>query len=259
MRAIILSAGQGKRLHPHTAEIPKCLLPVRGDEPVLEVQLRALAACGVSEASVLVGFGSQRVEDFLCDHPLPGIRVKTVYNPFFATSDNLVTCCWARSEMQGDFILLNGDTLFEAAVLERLLASPPAPLTLAVNEKAAYDDDDMKVSVDAQGRLRAVGKTLDPAIVNGESIGLMIFRGEGPRIFRDALEAAVNEPSALSAWYLSVVNRIAWRTRVETASISGLWWGELDTPEDLEHVRSAFASMQAERLLACEQPVVAHA
>jgi choline kinase len=87
----------------------------------------------------------------------------------------------------------------------------------------------------------------------------MIFRGEGPRIFRDALEAAVNEPSALSAWYLSVVNRIAWRTRVETASISGLWWGELDTPEDLEHVRSAFASMQAERLLACEQPVVAHA
>ena len=126
MRAIILSAGQGKRLHPLTAEIPKCLLPVRGEEPVLEVQLRALAACGVSEASVLVGFGAQRVEDFLRGNPLPGIRVRTVYNPFFAITDNLVTCCWARSEMQGDFILLNGDTLFETAVLERLLASPPA-------------------------------------------------------------------------------------------------------------------------------------
>ena len=150
MRAIILSAGQGKRLHPHTAEIPKCLLPVRGEEPVLEVQLRALAACGVSEASVLVGFGAQRVEDFLREHPLPGIRVKTVYNPFFATSDNLATCCWARSEMQGDFILLNGDTLFETAVLGRLLASPPATLTLAVDRKAAYDDDDMKVAVDAR-------------------------------------------------------------------------------------------------------------
>ena len=33
MRAIILSAGQGKRLHPLTAEIPKCLLPVRGRSP----------------------------------------------------------------------------------------------------------------------------------------------------------------------------------------------------------------------------------
>jgi choline kinase len=250
MRAIILSAGQGKRLHPLTAKIPKCLLPVRGEKPVLEVQLRALAACGVSEASVLVGFGSQRVEDFLCDHPLPGIRVRTVYNPFFATTDNLVTCCWARSEMQGDFVLLNGDTLFETAVLERLLASPPAPLTLAVNQKADYDDDDMKVAVDAQGRLRSVGKTLDPAIVNGESIGLMFFRGEGPRIFRDALEAAIGEPSSLRAWYLSVVNRIAWRSRVAAAFITGLWWGELDTPEDLEHVRTAFASMEAERLQA---------
>jgi choline kinase len=248
VRAIILSAGQGKRLYPLTAELPKCLLPVRGAEPVLEVQLRALAACGVNEASVLVGFGAQRVEHFLREHPLPGIRVKTVYNPFYATTDNLVTCCWARSEMQGDFILLNGDTLFEIAVLERLLASPPAPLTLAVDHKASYDDDDMKVSVDAQGRLRSVGKALDPATVNGESIGLMFFRDEGPRIFRGALEAAIREPSAQRSWYLSVVNRIAWRTRVATSHITGLWWGELDTPDDLEHVRAAFAPMEAERL-----------
>lgn len=251
MRAIILSAGQGKRLHPLTAELPKCLLPVRGAEPVLEVQLRALAACGVSEASVLVGFGAQRVEHFLREHPLPGIRVQTVYNPFYATTDNLVTCCWARSEMQGDFLLLNGDTLFETAVLKRLLASPPAPLTLAIDQKAAYDDDDMKVVVDARGRLRAVGKTLDPAIVNAESIGLMLFRDEGPRIFRGALEAAVREPSAQRSWYLSVVNRIAWRTRVATSPITGLWWGELDTHQDLEHVRTAFASMDAERLEMC--------
>jgi choline kinase len=257
MRAIILSAGQGKRLHPHTAEIPKCLLPVRGEEPVLGVQLRALAACGVSEASVLVGFGAQRVDEFLRQHPVPGISVKTVYNPFFATTDNLVTCCWARSEMQNDFILLNGDTLFEAAVLERLLASPPATLTLAINRKAAYDDDDMKVALDAEGRLRAVGKTLDPGIVNGESIGLMYFRAEGPRIFRNALEAAIREPSALNHWYLSVVNRIAWRTRVATASITGLWWGELDTPEDLEDVRDAFASMEPERLEARPHPAPA--
>ena len=106
----------------------------------------------------------------------------------------------------------------------------------------------MKVAVDPQGRLCAVGKTLDPSIVNGESIGLVFFRDAGPRIFRDALEAAIREPSALRAWFLSVVNRIAWRTRVATASITGLWWGELDTPDDLEHVRAAFASMEAERL-----------
>lgn len=36
--------------------------------------------------------------------------------------------------------------------------------------------------------------------------------------------------------------------RVEVASITGLWWAEFDTSDDPEHVRTALASMQAERL-----------
>ena len=58
MKAIILSAGQGRRLLPWTARTPKGLLPVRGAESVLEVQLHALAACGVDEVCVAVGFGA---------------------------------------------------------------------------------------------------------------------------------------------------------------------------------------------------------
>ena len=41
MKAIVLSAGQGKRLLPLTADSPKCLLQVAGDATVLELQLRA--------------------------------------------------------------------------------------------------------------------------------------------------------------------------------------------------------------------------
>ena len=46
--------------------------------------------------------------------------------------------------MTEDFVLLNGDTLFEAPVLERLVHDASAPVTLAIDRKAAYDDDDMK-------------------------------------------------------------------------------------------------------------------
>ena len=42
MRAVILCAGQGRRLLPETSEIPKGLLPVRGDRPILALQLEAL-------------------------------------------------------------------------------------------------------------------------------------------------------------------------------------------------------------------------
>ena len=69
----------------------------------------------------MLGFGADRVERFLDGIRIPGLRVDTLFNPFFASSDNLATCWLARSAMTGDFVLLNGDTLFEDRVLQRLL------------------------------------------------------------------------------------------------------------------------------------------
>ena len=163
LNAIILSAGQGRRLMPHTQDLPKCLLPVDGDRPVLEVQLRALRDGGITDAQIMVGFQADKVEAFLASHPVRGIDVRCVFNPFFDSTDNLVTAWLARSEMTGDFLLLNGDTLFEPGVLRCLLAAPEAPITLVVNGKDQYDADDMKVSVGADGRIRAISKTLATA------------------------------------------------------------------------------------------------
>jgi choline kinase len=42
--------------------------------------------------------------------------------------------------MSEDFILLNGDSLFEAEALRRVLAAPSAPVTLTINRKSEYDD-----------------------------------------------------------------------------------------------------------------------
>jgi choline kinase len=60
--------------------------------------------------------------------------------------------------------------------------------------------------------------------------------------FRVALEEAVRGPEAMQSWYLSVLNTMCLSSVVETVSIEGLWWGEIDTPEDLAKVRSHFLS-----------------
>jgi len=243
VNAIILSAGQGRRLMPYTESLPKCLLPVDGNRPALEVQLRALEACGIKEARVMVGFQAKKVEAFLASTPVPGIHVETMFNPFFDSSDNLVTAWLARPEMQGDFLLMNGDTLFEPAVLHCLLNAPAAPITLVVNGKDEYDDDDMKVSMTSKGRLQAVSKTLTRDIVNGESIGLMRFGGKGTEAFRNALDHAVRTQRGLKAYYLSVIDQLSREIRVETASMTGLWWGEIDSPDDLASVRADLAAL----------------
>jgi choline kinase len=181
MNAIVLSAGQGRRLLPLTQRDPKCLLEVDGPRTVLELQLRALARCGIRHTTVVVGFGADRVERFLAGIRIPNLRVDALFNPFYASSDNLATCWLARVAMTEDFVLLNGDTLFEDRVLLRVLEGPAVPVAVTIDHKARYDDDDMKVAIDANGRLLAIGKRLAPERV-GEPIGCSL-PGTGGKSF----------------------------------------------------------------------------
>lgn len=250
MKAIILSAGQGRRLLPLTERIPKCILTVQG-RPLIEWQIETLTQCGIEDITVIVGFGAEQLESRLAEFTGPH-RIRTLYNPFFASTDNLVSCWVARVEMQEDFLLLNGDTLFEMAVLERLLAAPQRPVTLAIDCKDRYDDDDMKVIRNGE-RLVHVGKKLPLDRVDAESIGMMTFRGDGPRLFRESLERALRNPQALKQWYLSLIDELANSGVVWTQSIKGLEWAEVDCPADLERASRLAAGWVAadQRRSAC--------
>ena len=231
MKAIILSAGQGKRLLPLTAEIPKCLLPIHGRK-LIAWQIDALHRCGVDQITVVTGYCAEKVDEVLQISYGPG-RIRTLFNAAYASTDNLVSCWAVRHEMNQDFILLNGDTLFETAVLKRLLESPDRPVTVVVDHKDRYDDDDMKVEMEGC-RLVRIGKDIAQDNAQGESIGMILFHGEGPMLFRSALKKALNDPNAGRKWYLSVIDEMARVMPVWTCSITGLKWCEVDYPADLK-------------------------
>lgn len=234
-RALILSAGQGRRLLPFTAERPKCLLDLDG-RTVIERQIDGLLATDISDITVVTGYGAGQVEEVL-ERRYGAGGIATLFNPFYEVADNLASCWMARHAIEGTFVLLNGDTLFDLPVLQRLLAAAPRPITLAIDHKAGYDTDDMKVCLDGD-RLTRVGKTLPLASIDGESIGMMCFRPAGSALFRAALERAMRTPEALQSWYLSIIDELAATTgQVFVQSIGGLGWAELDFPHDLEAAR----------------------
>jgi len=239
MKAVILSAGQGSRLLPLTAERPKCLLPL-GPKSLLEWQIDILAGGGVDDIVVVVGFRAGLVDSVLARLVRPGLSIRTVFNPFFNVADNLASCWMARHEMIGDFLLANGDTLFEQRILQRLLGSPSAPITVTIDRKHDYDADDMKVHLDGS-RLLEIGKTLPADRTDGESIGLLLFRDKGPQLFVEAVDRAMHTMEGLKSFYLRVIDQLAKSHRLETATIEGLAWGEVDVPADL---------LRAERLVA---------
>ncbi|MDT8364307.1 MAG: phosphocholine cytidylyltransferase family protein [Nitrosomonas sp.] len=238
-KAIILGAGQGRRLLPLTENTPKCLLPV-SEKPVVAWQIDTLLAAGIDEIVVVGGFQIEQVEkhllEYYCDHP----GVKTIFNPFYEVADNLASCWIAREEMNTDFLLLNGDTLIDTALLAGVLDDRASPITLCVDFKDEFDEDDMKVQLGADGLVRQVSKKLPANETDAESIGLISFCGEGVGLFREAVEAALREPTNLGSWYLAIIDQLGKAGMVGSHSVAGCRWCEIDYLHDLQKAREYF-------------------
>ncbi|GLK67068.1 nucleotidyltransferase [Hansschlegelia plantiphila] len=229
-----MSAGQGRRLLPLTAETPKCLIPFAG-RTLVEWQVRSLAQAGVTDIIVVTGFEAGKVEAVLEGIDITGVNVHATHNPFFELADNLASCWIARHEMKAPFLILNGDTLIEPEIARRVLADPAvAPITVTIDRKGEYDTDDMKVRTQGD-RLLAIGKTLPNDLVTGESIGFLRFTDEGGRAFVSEIERLMRSEEGLKRWYLSAIDGIArYQSIVGVRSIEGLEWSELDFPADLD-------------------------
>lgn len=231
-RAIILAAGQGKRLLPLTETRPKCLIELSG-RTLLAWQLLRLQAAGIQETVIVTGFRADAVEAEVAALNLT-MPVRLAFNPFYTVSDNTASCWIVRQEFDREVLILNGDTLFGPGVAEALLAAPPAEITVTIDRKGAYDADDMKVLTE-NGRLKAIGKTIEA--YDAESIGFLRFSKVGAAKFAAGVEHVLQTPEGLRRWYLSVIDELARAgVDVKVASIEGLEWGEMDFPQDVENL-----------------------
>jgi choline kinase len=243
-KAIILSAGQGSRLGHMVDDKPKCLIDF-GGRTLLDRQLDTLESNGVAEAVVVTGFHDELVNEAI-GRRSGGPKVRTVYNPFYKVADNLGSLFMARDELNGDCLVWNGDTLVSDSLMAKVVANARPGVCVTIDRKDGYDDDDMKVVVDDDGRLRAIGKRLS-AGVNGESIGLLAFRDGGAERFREAIERDIRTPEGTTIWYLRVIHHLAEQSEVWTLGIEGEEWGEVDFPPDVERARELVAGWDSKR------------
>jgi len=61
MKAVVLAAGKGKRMHPLTKKKPKALVKLKG-KPLLEHVLAGFEKAGVKETIVVIGFLGEKIE-----------------------------------------------------------------------------------------------------------------------------------------------------------------------------------------------------
>jgi choline kinase len=238
MVAVILAAGQGTRLLPLTADVPKCLIQV-GGRPLLARMLDAVAAAGIDRAIVVTGYLSDRVDAYLEGHELP-LGVTTVRNPDYATTNNAASLAMARPALRGEaFLLSDGDVIFSESPLPALLAAGE-PCTLAVDRGAPLADEEMKVQVDGAGLVTQLSKGLDPRACIGESIGVQKLGGPALPLMWDELAAVVRD-DAETAYYEDVFQRLIDRgIPFGVSDVTPGSWLEIDDSADLAVARQRF-------------------
>jgi len=119
MDAIILAAGKGTRLRPHTDTTPKPLLRVQG-RPILDWIIGALPP--VERLVVVVNYLAGQIEDYLRTQPHVRDWATVRQAEPRGTGDALMSCKGAVSAER--ILVLNGDDLIGRADLAALAAVP---------------------------------------------------------------------------------------------------------------------------------------
>jgi bifunctional UDP-N-acetylglucosamine pyrophosphorylase/glucosamine-1-phosphate N-acetyltransferase len=134
MDAIILAAGLGTRLRPHTLTTPKPLLPVRG-RPILDWGLGALPR-EVDRVLVVVHYLAEQIEAYLRTQQRFAEWVAVRQEQPRGTGDAFRAC---REHIRSErFLVLNGDDLYGAADLAALAACAAGVLVHPVNEPRRF-------------------------------------------------------------------------------------------------------------------------
>jgi len=237
MRGIVLAAGVGNRLRPHTDHLPKALVPIGDDLTPLHLTLSNFRSVGIDSCTIVAGYRADVIFDVretLVDRY--GVTIDVVINDKALEWNNSYSLLVAlRTLGGGDALLVNGDTVHPASFQSALLAAPPGLVTLAVDGRPGLADEEMKVLVSA-GQVRRISKLLDPAASDGEYVGLSTLPGIEHGELMRCLEAIVDKNPQLyyEDGYQEYIDR---GNVVGFVSTQGAPWTEIDDAADLVRAR----------------------
>lgn len=247
MRAIILAAGEGRRLRPLTDGIPKCLVRFQGRR-ILDHALDQLRACGVNEITLVTGYRSETLAE---------LGLPTRHNPDFATTNMVHSLFCAEDRLEGDVIVAYGDILFGRSQLRALIDSP-ASIAVTVDlrwrelwslrmEDPLADAETLKL--DSTGKIVELGrKPRTYRDIEGQYMGLIRFSAEAtPRVvdFYRELRERTADPHVFRNLYMTdfLQSLIDAGIPVQAVPVEGGWL-EIDTLDDLRAYEKAGITLE---------------
>lgn len=232
-KGIILAAGDGDRLGILTIACPKVLLPIN-DVPLIRYPIKALAASGISDIAIVVGYLGDKIIDLVGNGSDFSVRMKYIYNPDYL-GGNAISVSMAREWAQGEpVILCMGDHLIERKMIKRLLDRQIFSETLCIDYTPSQHHqlaEATKVIVDGAGCIKDIGKEL--VFWDAIDTGIFLLTEN----FFKAIHKLV-QYCGINVEISDVIRFLISQGRsFDTCNVSGCSWADVDTKEDLELAR----------------------
>lgn len=230
--AIVLAASQGA-FYELTKDKPKALLNING-QSLLDNQTKALRTAGISDITVVRGFGKEHFTD-------PDLTY--IDNTEFETTKDLYSLYVATQKITGPTIISYGDILYKEYILAELhqaqkdivivvdsdITTDSKPHDLVTCEKAHNKKQMQQIS--------QVTNILENAQMNlavhGEFIGLLKVSEKGAVLVKEALETFEKESTLKQKTIIDLLNHLAAKTPVYATYIRGSWM-DIDSVVDLQ-------------------------
>jgi len=237
IKAIILAAGEGKRLHPYTLDRPKCLVEV-DKHCLLDRQIDVLKSENIDPIILVGGYLSEMLRR-------PGINLRI--NPRYAETNMVWTLFCADEDLEGDVIISYGDIVYSRDILKSLINSN-ADISVTIdldwesywrsrNEDPLDDAETLKLRTD--GTISEIGqKPNSLSEIEGQYMGLIKLSNKGVKIIKSVFQNAkskgklLNRPIEIAYMTDLLQEVINSGFKVDSVPVHG-GWVEVDTVSDL--------------------------
>jgi UDP-N-acetylglucosamine diphosphorylase / glucose-1-phosphate thymidylyltransferase / UDP-N-acetylgalactosamine diphosphorylase / glucosamine-1-phosphate N-acetyltransferase / galactosamine-1-phosphate N-acetyltransferase len=123
MQAIVLAAGEGRRLRPLTRHRPKAMIGV-GGRPILEHHVEALVACGITDITLVVGYQRESIQNHFGDGVDWGADIRYAEQKRQLGTGHALLVGMEAARPDEPFLVLPGDNHISGGLLEGLIETP---------------------------------------------------------------------------------------------------------------------------------------
>ncbi len=227
-QVVVLAAGMGTRLG---RTLPKPLTPLCDGRSIMRHQLDGLRSVFGESVSVTAVVG-YRAKAIMRAEP----DLVFAFNPDYArtnTSKSLLRAL--RSSQAGGVLWLNGDVVFDPAVLDHAATLLQADQSFVCVDTSTVADEEVKYTLDAEGYIAELSKTVVGGL--GEAVGINYVSQADKRTLIEHLEACEDQD-----YFERGIERAIAEDGLRVLPVDISRWAcvEIDFQGDLDRANSTF-------------------